>query len=383
MFSLSNSQKSDLESKSPENFSQLDLDADISSSSSTKKKGEWLDPYHYRNKTIKLLGGDAFLSKNSFDLPVNYSSSQTFWIKIFHTTRISYRMTSRSERKKDGTFPLLLIQSINHCIERRRSTAPKFYARVTANDFHAAAEMMQSQAIIQAGEFALESLASSSLKISSRPSFSSLSLSLLCRTASEDFIPSSDESEQELSSDIAPKTESQRRSLIDRISLRWNSNAWMRERLRSDLAPISISYLDVLAPLADKAALTRSEEPTGFPPLVRKALNEALSNDEAMSKEGKVGKITSPSGWAQNRVVKSALQILKGYLQSEAASSSLQLQASSDAKDSKKQVLLEAKATLKRKLDSTISEEEKRKAQKGYKKLKKSIKRGIKREEDS
>lgn len=107
------------------------------------------------------------------------------------------------------------------------------------------------------------------------------------------------------------------------VSELWRNEKWTKQKLRSDLAPISVSSREVIWTLHRIAKLTpvdKSEpKPDGYPPKVLKAIRQALSMKES------AGSRTSapPSGWAQRIVLPKALLILQGLLKSEKTSTSL------------------------------------------------------------
>lgn len=109
----------------------------------------------YKQQTIELLGGDAFLSQNAFDLPFVGASGYDHWQLTSMAVRIAMRMTPSSERTRDGLFPSILIDAVNHCIEERRRSSVRLYPRVTETELKGAVQIMRSRAVLKMGEFRL------------------------------------------------------------------------------------------------------------------------------------------------------------------------------------------------------------------------------------
>lgn len=181
-------------------------------------------------------------------------------------------------------------------------------------------------------------------------------------------------------------------SLAAKISKLWCNTSWKEQRLRLDLGPVTPRSGQVLIMVFRMAELTaikdgKSSSNIGFPPLVLRALREALIKVEALVSKGKLGPNTSPSGWPQDRVTKAALPILQSYLESNESSAPIasssqvesgspSLQSHTSIQPSIKTQLADLKNNKKRKLsDPSLTEEEKRKVKKQYKKAKKLLKR--------
>lgn len=122
------------------------------------------------------------------------------------------------------------------------------------------------------------------------------------------------------------------------------------------------------------------ESIVGFPPLVLQALRDALKQDETAVSKGELKPNTSPSSWAQERVLKAALPILRDYLETdevaglfeEESESSPTLPAASGAESSTEIRPTDLKVKKKRKLaDQSTTEEEERKGKKKSNKKKK------------
>lgn len=115
----------------------------------------------------------------------------------------------------------------------------------------------------------------------------------------------------------------------------------------------------------------------GFPPLVLKALRAALIEDEASQSSGVLARQHSYSGWGQDRVLKAALPILRGYLESSrsaAPTAPALLPSTPEFASSIKSQLKALKASKKRKLeDPSLTDEEQREVKKQYKKAKKLL----------
>ena len=111
-----------------------------------------MHPEHYRVRAIKLLGGEAFLTGSDLDLPLSGSVTLDFWRKAYAAMRLASRMTPRSERKNDGTFPSILIRSVNLCLKRRREASKHFSEKLVQMNFKNAVEVMQSWAVEDASE---------------------------------------------------------------------------------------------------------------------------------------------------------------------------------------------------------------------------------------
>lgn len=155
-------------------------------------------------------------------------------------------------------------------------------------------------------------------------------------------------------------------SVIGKIDSLWKNTTWKEQKLRSDLGTLVLLHHKILGPILKMAELTRVEEggsnDSGFPPLVLRALREALARDETSVSKKELKPNTSPSGWAQDRVVKAALPILQSYLESDEVDAQIarlsqaeptpQTSSSSKAtsEPSPKSQVAELKANKKRKL---------------------------------
>lgn len=173
--------------------------------------------------------------------------------------------------------------------------------------------------------------------------------------------------------------------MIRKIDALWKNTAWKRQRLRSDLGTLSLFSNLILREVHKLAVVTPVEDESivGFPPLVLQALRDALKQDETAVSKGELKPNTSPSSWAQERVLKAALPILRDYLETDEVDAGLfgeesespsTLPAASGSKSSKETQPADLKVSKKRKrklADHSTAEEEKRKVKKKSNKKKK------------
>ena len=108
-----------------------------------------------REETIRWLGGDSFLSRSGLILPFSGAVGETYWVNVLNATKVAVRMTPGSERQKDGLFPSILIQSVNHCIKDRERRVKQTVTKVARSDFKEVTEVMSSQAVLEMGEVRL------------------------------------------------------------------------------------------------------------------------------------------------------------------------------------------------------------------------------------
>lgn len=80
---------------------------------------------------------------------------ETYWVNVLNATKVAVRMTPGSERQKDGLFPSILIQSVNHCIKDRERRVKQTVTKVARSDFKEATEVMSSQAVLEMSEVRL------------------------------------------------------------------------------------------------------------------------------------------------------------------------------------------------------------------------------------
>jgi len=107
----------------------------------------------YRAQLIKMLGGDACFYQSGLAYPFSGFTSRASRHFFLAAVRMALRMTPRSERKKDGTLPLLLVRSVNLCIKQRREAKNRSSEKVVVMDFVNAVKLMQSWAVEDASEF--------------------------------------------------------------------------------------------------------------------------------------------------------------------------------------------------------------------------------------
>lgn len=129
--------------------------AEVRNAKSQRSNQERID--NSRKQTIYLLCGDRFLFQaNGLSLPFSGAVGNRYWQIVLSAVKVALRMTPRPERKRDGPFPLILIESVNHCIEERRKSLSgsslQWEDKLVYRDFSDAIEMMRSQAMLQMGE---------------------------------------------------------------------------------------------------------------------------------------------------------------------------------------------------------------------------------------
>lgn len=107
----------------------------------------------YRAQLIKMLGGDACFYQSGLAYPFSVFTSRASRHFLLAAVRMAMRMTPRSERKNDGTLPLLLVRSVNLCIKQRREAKNQSSEKVVVMDFVNAVKLMQSWAVEDASEF--------------------------------------------------------------------------------------------------------------------------------------------------------------------------------------------------------------------------------------
>lgn len=95
----------------------------------------------------------------------------------------------------------------------------------------------------------------------------------------------------------------------------WNNDKWINQAPMPGLSPISLKSSNLLTILRQIAQLTKVKPgeatPDGFPPIVLKALREAIEDWKSKVEQS----IREPSYWSQKKAIPLALETLKRKLE--------------------------------------------------------------------